>query len=58
MDYERMLDKAHRSSEAEILETIGQTTAWLDLRQSGKTLCYLFPKTGAFSESLSARFLG
>ena len=33
MNYERMLDKAHRPTEAQILETIGQTTAWLDLRQ-------------------------
>jgi hypothetical protein len=77
MDYERMLDKAHRPSEVEILKTIGHTAAWLDLRQyietcyddwapelkffakkygwmiryrkSGKTLCSLFPETGAFS---------
>jgi hypothetical protein len=77
MGHERMLDKAHQPSEVEILETIGQTAAWLDLRQyintrygdwtpelkffakqygwtiryrkSGKTLCYLFPETGAFS---------
>ena len=33
MDYERMLDKAHRPTEAEILETIGDAAAWLDLRQ-------------------------
>lgn len=33
MDYERLLDKAHQPTEAEILETIGQTAAWLDLRQ-------------------------
>jgi hypothetical protein len=33
MDYERMLDKAHQPTDAEILETIGQTDAWLDLRQ-------------------------
>ena len=33
MSYERMLDKAHRPTDAEILETIGQTAAWLDLRQ-------------------------
>jgi hypothetical protein len=33
MDYARMLDKAHRPTEAEILETIGHTAAWLDLRQ-------------------------
>lgn len=28
-----MLDKAHRPSEEEILDTIGQTAAWLDLKQ-------------------------
>jgi hypothetical protein len=33
MGYERMLGKAHQPTEAEILETIGQTVAWLDLRQ-------------------------
>ena len=33
MDYERMLDKTHQPTEAEILETVGQTAAWLDLRQ-------------------------
>ena len=33
MDYARMLDKAHRPTEAEILATIGHTAAWLDLRQ-------------------------
>jgi len=33
MDYERMLDKAHRPTDAEILDAIGQTAAWLDLRQ-------------------------
>jgi hypothetical protein len=39
MDHERMLDKAHRPTGAEILETIGQTAAWLDLRQYIET-CY------------------
>jgi hypothetical protein len=33
MGYERMLDKTHQPTEAEILETIGPTAAWLDLRQ-------------------------
>jgi hypothetical protein len=33
MDYERLLDKAHQPTEADILETIGHTAAWLDLRQ-------------------------
>ena len=33
MDYERMLDKVHQPTEAEILETIGLTAAWLALRQ-------------------------
>jgi hypothetical protein len=76
MGYERMLDKAHQPSEEEILDMIGQTTAWLDLthyieesfdfvpelafyakqygwtlryRKKGKTLCSLFPESGAFS---------
>jgi hypothetical protein len=33
MNHERMLDKTHQPTEAQILETIGQTAAWLDLRQ-------------------------
>ena len=33
MGYERMLDKAHRPGEEEILGTIGKTVAWLDLTQ-------------------------
>ena len=33
MGYERMLDKAHRPGEEEILSTIGKTAAWLDLTQ-------------------------
>ena len=33
MNYERMLDKEHQPSEEEILNTIGQTAAWLNLRQ-------------------------
>lgn len=33
MSYERLLDKGHRPSEEEILNTIDQTAAWLDLRQ-------------------------
>jgi len=31
MGYERMLDKAHRPSEEDILSTIGKTGAWLKL---------------------------
>jgi len=76
MSYERMLYKEHQPSEEEILNTIGQTAAWINLRQyieenydfvpelvfyakrygwtiryrkSGKTLCSLFPESGAFS---------
>jgi hypothetical protein len=33
MSYERMLNKAHRPTEEEILETIGDAVPWLDLRQ-------------------------
>lgn len=33
MSYERMLDKEHQPTEEEILDTIGQTTAWLNLKQ-------------------------
>jgi hypothetical protein len=33
MSYERMLDKAHRPTEKEILGTIGETAIWLNLRQ-------------------------
>jgi len=33
MDYERMLDKAHQPNGEDILEMIGHTVAWLDLRQ-------------------------
>lgn len=32
MSYERMLDKAHEPTDQEILNTIGETGAWLDLR--------------------------
>lgn len=33
MSYERMLDKAHRPTEEEILNTIEQTAPWLGLRR-------------------------
>ena len=33
MSYERMLDKAHRPTEEEMLDTIGEAVRWLDLRQ-------------------------
>ena len=33
MNYERMVDDKHQPTEKEILKTIGQTAAWLDLRQ-------------------------
>ena len=33
MTYERMLEKEHQPTDKEILETVGQTTAWLDLIQ-------------------------
>ena len=33
MSYERMLDKAHRPTEEEILNTIGETAPWLGLRR-------------------------
>ena len=33
MSYERMLDKDHQPTEQEILETIGETEAWLDLKK-------------------------
>lgn len=33
MSYERMLDKAHQPTEEEILNTIGETAAWLNLKQ-------------------------
>ena len=33
MSYERMLDGEHQPTEQEILDTIGQATAWLNLRQ-------------------------
>lgn len=33
MSYDRMLDKEHQPTEEEILDTIGQTTAWLNLGQ-------------------------
>jgi hypothetical protein len=76
MSFKRMLEKEHQPSEEEILNTIGQTAAWINLRhyieenydfvpelvfyakrygwtiryrKSGKTLCSLFPESGAFS---------
>ena len=33
MGYERMLEKNHQPTEKEILETIGETDAWLNLTQ-------------------------
>ena len=33
MGYERMLNKERQPTEEEMLDTIGQTAAWLDLRQ-------------------------